>query len=317
MPEMDGMSDVLNDFKSNTLGRMSEVYQTKTENFKLSDLKDLADIEGGKIKLNKDKMLGELSDVLGYNITDKDAFFGQAGDELFELFTQLTDPDGGALLDKNGDQLSFKDGWREGTTEGLIYSLARSGVELYNEVKDSAMQDAYDATVLYSAARAGMVEAYAPIHEKIKPKEKADSMMINALKYVIGNGDYFSFREMLRILGIEHYPKIRSTYPTLPITLLAAYYLDKSVYQHEHEALCLELDGHLSTIYGTEWYLTDTAHGKAYNALIGSGLSDDAVTLLMNVDRLSVLVSLRNTFDEMMASEVFFSQFPETPEIKL
>lgn len=317
MPSMDGLDETLNGFKSQTLGQMTEAYQSKTENFSIKDARDLLDVESGKIKINKEAVLDDISDIVGYNIGNSETFKGQAGDTLFDLFVQLTDPDGGSLLDKNGDQLSFKDGWREGTTEGLIYALGMAGYELYQDVKDSAKQDAFDATMLYSAAQAGMVEAYAEIYGKIKPQSKANDMMINAIKYVISNGDYFSFREMLKILGKSQYPKIRSTYPTLPRDLLSAYYMDKKVYPHEHEALCKELDGHLSDIYGVDWYLVPTAHGDAYNVLIGSDCSTDAMMLLRNEERLRIIVVLRGTFNEGRADDTFFDHFPDTPVINI
>ncbi|BAW98405.1 phage protein [Vibrio phage pTD1] len=317
MPSMDGLDETLNGFKSQTLGQMTEAYQSKTENFSIKDARDLLDVESGKIKINKEAVLDDISDIVGYNIGNSETFKGQAGDTLFDLFVQLTDPDGGSLLDKNGDQLSFKDGWRDGTTEGLIYALGMAGYELYQDVKDSAKQDAFDATMLYSAAQAGMVEAYAEIYGKIKPQSKANDMMINAIKYVISNGDYFSFREMLKILGKAQYPKIRSTYPTLPRDLLSAYYMDKKVYPHEHEVLCKELDGHLSDIYGVDWYLVPTAHGDAYNVLIGSECSNDAMILLRNEERLRIIVMLRGTFNEGRADDTFFDHFPDTPVINI
>ncbi|AGB07126.1 hypothetical protein [Vibrio phage VP4B] len=317
LPSMETLDETLNGFKSQTLGQMTEAYQQKTEDFSWKDAKDLVDIEDGKVKLDRDAILGEISDVVGYNVGNSDMFKDQAGDTLFDLFVQLTDPDGGALLDKNGDKLSFKDGWREGTTEGLIYALGMAGYDMYQEVQDSALKDAFDATMLYSAAQAGMVEAYAGIYAKIKPQEKADNMMINAMKYVIDNGDYFSFREMLRILGKDQYPKIRSTYPNLPRDLLKNYYMDDKIYPYQHTEICNELDGHLSDIYGVDWYLMSTAHGEAYNVLIGSECSDDAILLLRNDERLRIVVALRGTFTKGMADSVFRGHFPNTPVISI
>lgn len=316
-PENSALDKTLNSFKSDTLGQISDGYQQKTENLSLDDLRDLALVEEGELKLNKDHVMSELSDVLGYSLGDTEAFKGEAGDELFKRFTQLTDPDGGALLDKNGDELSFKDGWRDGTTEGLIYSLAMRGYDLYEEVKDSALEDSFDETQLYSAAQAGMVEAYRPIFEKIKPESKARLMMIKAISYVIRNGDFNSLKEMLSILGEDTYSMIKRNYPTLPQDFLANYYLDSKVYFHEHQSVSDELVKVLTDLYGVSWYKTDTAHGEAYNVLIGTGCSEDAVKLLSLQEDLAVLVSLKSTFTEFPASEVFFEHFPDTPRIHL
>lgn len=316
-PENGALDKTLNSFKSDTLGHISDSYQQKTSNFTLDDLEQLAKVEEGSLGLNKDYVMSELSDTLGYSLGDTEAFKGEAGDELFKRFVQLTDPDGGALLDKNGNELSFKDGWRDGTTEGLIYSLAMRGYDLYEEVKDSALEDSFDATQLYSAAQSGMVEAYRPIYEKIKPESKARDMMLNAIEYVIRNGDFNSLVEMLNILGESNYPLVERNYPSLPKDFLGNYYIDKKVYLHEHQALSDKLSQTLVDIYGPSWYKVDTEHGEAYNVLIGSNCSADAVTLLSLNEDLGALVSLKHTFTEFPAAEVFFEHFPDTPRITL
>lgn len=317
LPENGALDKTLNSFKSDTLGQISDGYQQKTENFTLDDLEALIKVEDGGVTLDKDHVMDELSDVLGYTLGDSEAFKGEAGDELFKRFVQLTDPDGGALLDKNGNELSFKDGWRDGTTEGLIYSLAMRGYELYEEVKDSALEDAFDETQLYSVVQSGMVEAIQPIYTKIKPASKAQNMLINSIQYVVQNGDFDCLREILRILGSANYPLIKRNYPTLPKDFLGNYYINKKVYLHEHQALAEELHSTLSSVYGDDWYQIETSHGKAYNVLIGSNCSPDAVTLLSLIDDLGTLVALQHTFTEFPASEVFFEHFPDTPRISL
>lgn len=315
-PQNGALDKALNDYTSDTLGRMSSAYQTKTENFSLDDLRQLGEIEDGKIKFNKDYLMDQMSDVLGFTLGDSEAFKGEMGDVMFDLFVKATSPDGGALLDKNGNELTFKDGWRDGTTEGLIYSLAMAGLEIYQEIKDSAAEDSFDATSLYSAAQNGMVEAYRPIFDKIKPRAKAESMMITALRYVIHNGDMNSLREMLNILGSSHYPKIRSTYPTMPKDFLSQYYFDPKLYLHEHAALCQELKGFFEDIYGEDWYRRTTFMGKAYDVSIGFNASLDAVKLLSTDDDLAILVALKDTFSEQAAAEAFFDAFEDVPRIE-
>lgn len=316
-PENSALDEALNNFKSDTLGQMKEGYKNKTENLSGNDLKEITKAEDGKLKLDKDGVMGQLSDVLGYDIGNSEGMQGDAGDKLFDMFTAFTDPDGGALLSKNGNQLSFKDGWREGTTEGLIYSLAMAGYDIYQEVRDSALEDAFDASSLYSAAQNGMVEAYEPIFLKIQPRTKAESMMVEAIQYVIQNGDLFSLREMIRILGPTFFPQIKANYPTMCRDFLSNYYMDKKVYVHQHQELCEELDDYFTKIFGLDWYLTETRHGNAYNVSIGTTCSKDAVDLLSTVDRLAIVVALRETFEEGDAAASFFELFSETPKIEL
>lgn len=315
-PENGALDNVLNDFTSDTLGRMSDAYQSKTEEFSVDDIRDVITIEDGSIGPNKEYLMDELSDVLGFTLGDSEAFKGELGDKLFEEFTKFTSPDGGALLDFNGGELSFKDGWRDGTTEGLIYSLAMAGIEIYKEVKDSAAQDAFDATSLYGAVQAGMVEAYRPIYNKIKPNSKAVGMVIISIQYAVNNGDYVSLKELLSILGEEQFPKVKAYYPTLCRDFLKSFYIDPKVYLHQHDELCQDMRAVFASIYGDEWYKVQTWYGMAFDVTMTSECSDDAVTILSTDLELGILVALRGTFTEDSAAEVFFTQFQNTPRIE-
>lgn len=317
-PDNPALGGILNNYRSETLDGLGSAYQQKTENFSAQDVRDLSRAEDGKLKINENKVLGDLSDALGFNVTSNEAFKGDLSDELFKVFKDLTDPDGGQLLDKNGNVLSFKDGWRKGTTEGLIYSLALAGVDIYKEVKDSALIDSFDAASLYSAAQQGMVEAYRPIYDKIDGEDKKVFMMVEAIQYVLTNGDYHSLIEMTNILGVSRYPLIKARYPKLVSTFLSNFKLDKAKdFQHHHQTICDNTVGLFTQIFGEDWLKINTSFGLAVNGLIGSNISSDAVTVFKLNESMLPMITIKGIFTEQDAVDWFYQKFSETPKLSI
>lgn len=315
-PKDPTLDETLNDYQSEVLNNINRLQQDRTEELKPDDLKKFVKVEDGRaeVVVPKVDVMKDLSDVLGFNVQNNEAMQDDLGDAMFDTFKDLTYPDGGELLTKNGEELSFNRNWREGTTEGLVMALGLAGLDIYKEVRDSAIEEAFDASSLYQAVKNGMIESYRPIYEKIDGKEKKDKMIVESIQYALANGDWYSLKELTSIAGSSLYPNIKARYPTLVRTYMTNYRLNtKKDHQKDYRKIVDETIALFKAIYGEDYLKINTSFGMVYDGSIGSTASQDAITVYSLNDELGMLLTLKGVFQINKSFDVFLSHFPNTP----
>lgn len=272
------------------------------------------------VTFSTDNILQAASRQLGYPVNSEAGGMRKIAGDINKEFTRLTGLSLGGLVTTDGKTFKANKNWR-GILGGETLKMVTRMTGL-DQFVDRSVTASLHNSLFYNAAQFGMKDGYRAIWSSYPPgfgSERRDATL-EALRYMITNGDIDSINEVLKILdeddaGLGTNRKIiASKYPNFIETLFSNFRFDDGVFPEDYDALRVVLLEVLERVIGPNWWMTYTEFGMAQNLAIMNRVSKDMVTLLRGYDPIVPLLCTAGKFTEASCLVELRNQFRGAPQ---
>ena len=272
------------------------------------------------VTFDTDGILAAASRQLGFPVSSESNAMRKVANEINSEFTRITGVNLGGLVTTDGKKFAANKNWRSiigGNTLKMLTKL--TGVDQF---VDRSVTSALYNTLFNNAAQYGMRNGYRGIWNSY-PAGFGDvrrDAALEALKYMITNGDIKSIKEVLAILdeddlGIEkNHKMIRSKYPNFIEILFSNFRFNDDVFPEDYPALLADMLEVFERIIGPNWWMKYTEFGEAANLAIMTRVSKDMIKLLSGYEPIIPLLCTAGRFTESSALIELRSQFKSAPK---
>lgn len=272
------------------------------------------------VTFDTDNILAAASRQLGYPVSSESNAMRKIAGDINGEFTRLTGINLGGLVTTDGKTFNANKNWRGiigGNTLKMLTKL--TGIDQF---VDRSVTGALYNSLFNNAAQFGMRNGYRGIWNSY-PAGFGDvrrDAALEALKYMITNGDIKSIKEVLAILdeddgGLEKNRKmIRSKYPTFIEILFSNFRFNDDVFPEDYDELLAEMLEVFERIIGPNWWMKHTEFGEAANLAIMTRVSKDMIKLLSGYEPIIPLLCTAGMFTESSALIELRSQFKGAPK---
>jgi len=283
------------------------------------DFKDAAQyFSVGKngVSFNKDMLVQSIGNKIGFDISSKDALMYQLSDMANSEFNNLTGGYFGNMVDSTGGGFRITKNWRDQMGGGILSLLGRTtGL---NTLTDYTFNTSYYNSLMKMTAQYGMSDSYQSIMDKYNNPEDAEAALLNAIPQMMQNGDLVSMNKVLDLVSAKSHAMINAKYPGLANNLFQNFVLDNGTSPGQYPAIKAMFLRVVTTIFGDNWYKTNSMFGQVLNMGLISSVSEDMKQVLISDDtapELVVLMACTGMFNEQSAVDTFKNSFPDVPII--
>lgn len=267
------------------------------------------------VTFDENNILKAVSTQLGYPVTSQSGAMRQVANDISKEFNRITGLNIGKILTSDGKTFKTNKNWR-GQMGGEVFKELIKFTDLDEFIDVSVKSSVYNS-LYYNAARFGMRDSYRHIWKSYPTgfgKIRRDATL-EALQYMITNGDIDSIDEVLKILdeddgGLTTNRKIiAAKFPNFIEVLFSNFKFDDDVYPEDYPAVLEKLLSVLERIKGPNWWMTHTEFGPAYNLAIMTRTGKDMKTLLSGYDPLVPLLCTIGFYNQAPATNILKTQF--------
>lgn len=266
------------------------------------------------VSFNKDMLVQQIGDKIGFDLSSKDALMYQLSDMANSEFNDLTGGYFGNMISNDGSGFRITKNWRDQMGNGLLTLLGRTtGI---NALTDYTFNTSYYNSLMKMTAQYGMSDSYASIMAKYNNPEDAELALMNAIPQMMQNGDLVSLNKVLDLVSKKNHAVINAKFPGLASSLFQNFVLDSGTSPGDYPAIKATFLHVVTTIFGDTWYKTPTSFGWVLNMGLISSVSEDMKKVMVSDntnDELVVLMACTGMFNEQPAIEIFKNSFPDAP----
>lgn len=272
------------------------------------------------VVFDENSILAAASRSLGYPVSSTDGAMRKIAGDINAEFRRVTGLNIGGLVTSSGEGFRVTKNWRGKVGSETMKMLGKlTGIDQFI---DRSVTTAVYNSMYYQTAQFGMSNGYRSIWNGYPTGfgvARRDAT-IEAMQYMITNGDVTSINEVLKLLdeddgGLGTNRKIiMSKYPNFIENLFSNFKFDDDVFPEDYPALLATLLSVLERIVGAEWWKTYTEFGKVLNLTFMSRVSKDMVTLLSGYDPIVPLLCTAGKFQEVNCLVELRNQFKGAPQ---
>ena len=287
---------------------------------KTTDITKAIKVGRDGVTFSTDDILRAASKQLGYPVSSTSGAMRKIAGDISREFSRMTGMNLGTLITSDGKTFKTNKNWRGLIGGETMKMVTRIGG--LDKILDRSVTGALYNSMYYNAAQFGMKDGYRGIWNSY-PNGFGDvrrDATLEALRYMITNGDIDSVSEVLKILdeddkGLGTNRKIiMSKYPNFVENLFSNFRFDDGVFPEDYPALLAVLLDVLEKIVGDDWWMTYTEFGYAQNLAIINRVSKDAITLLSGYEPIIPLLCTAGKFQEASALVQLRAQFRGAPQ---
>lgn len=277
-----------------------------------SDLTKMVKIGPDGVTFSPDDLVRDVGNKIGLDIGgDGNGFMRQIAGGINNQFNSITSGYFGDLVSTDGKTFKISKNWRGQGGAAMLDMLRRYGG--IDDLIDVSVTNSFYNTLLYNSAQFGMSDSYASIIAKYQFKKDAQAALLEAIQYMLANGDVDSLQKVLEIMDKDGVMSVNAKYPEFVENLLSKFTFAANTYPEEYPAIREKLINVLNKFAGPSWYLRVTQFGSAYNLALTSQISADVVTLFMEDSEYAPLLYTSGMFQDDNAITVLKNQFPSAP----
>ncbi|EJI5696452.1 hypothetical protein NFI00_000155 [Salmonella enterica] len=277
-----------------------------------SDLTKMVRVGPDGVTFSPDDLVRDVGNKIGLDLSGGgNGFMNQIASGINSQFNSITSGYFGDLVTTDGKSFKISKNWRGQAGSAMLDMLRRYGG--IDDLIDVSVTNSFYNTLLYNSAQFGMSDSYASIIAKYQIKKDAQAAMLEAIQYMLANGDVDSLQKMLELMDKEGVMSVNARYPEFVENLLSKFTFAANTYPEEYPAIREKLLNVLTSFAGPNWHLRSTQFGSAYNLALTSQISADVTTLLMEDPTYSPLLFTSGMFQDTNAIEVLKNQFPGAP----
>lgn len=267
------------------------------------------------VTFDENNILRAVSTKMGYPVSSESGAMRQVASDISKEFNRVTGLNIGRILTSDGKNFKVSKNWK-GQMGGEVFKQLTKFTGM-DDFIDVSVRSAVYNSLYYNASRFGMKDSYRRIYNTYPlgfEKIRRDATL-EALQYMITNGDIDSIDEVLKILdeddgGLTANRKIISSkFPNFIEILFSNFRFDDDVFPEDYPALLAKLLSVLERIRGHEWWLTYTEFGMAHNMAIMTRVGKDMRTLLSTYEPLIPLLCTIGNFSEEKATVILKRDF--------
>lgn len=258
----------------------------------------------------------QVGDKIGLDLSTPTSLVYQMTRMANTEFQDVTNGVFGNLVDTDGKNIRITKSWKDQLGSGLLSSIAKATGS--SRAMDLSIDLAYRNSLLKMSAMYGMSDSYEKQLNAYLSKEAGKLALINAVQYMINNGDIISIDAVLNLIDKEQYGWINAKYPDMIPTIFANFQIDSNMVVADYPALKAKLMRVLNSVIDDTWYYRETQFGKAINLAIVNQISDDMKKILMSdptYPEVTLMIACAGVFSDEPAFEVFKRHFPRVPII--
>ena len=304
------LSSNLNAYKSSAIDGINVGLKNLTGGvFNLGDLASIVTYQDG-FKLDPDALLRLGGKGLGFNLSSisglKDELSSTFMNELSSMTGGLSD----GLIYFDGTKLRISDDWKYDMGMSIIDFIGKDNDEFGSIVNVAAMNSILN-TMLNQTVRYGILDGYNTFGDQYIYQSDYHDALISAVSIAVANGDAESVKKILEIIQTEGANKVHAKYPDLIEQMLGNFRFQDSEDSSDYPRIRSSILEVCTKLKGPNWYKTYTQLGFVVNVALVNQISDDAKTVLMEVDELVPLLCSAGIFGDMSAVEIFQQDFPK------
>jgi len=303
-------------YKSSVVEKLNSIVNSLTGG--LIDTKDLSryiKIGANGVSLDKAGITAALGAKIGFDLSSNAALMNQITNTMNQEFGDLTGGYFGNMVTSDNGSFRITKNWRDQFGNGFLNALQRT-TGISTSLFDNTIATAYNNSMLYTAADYGMSDSYAQIVNAYTDKEDAKTALINAVSYMLRNGDLVSIAKVLELIDPYQYAVLNAKYPQLISQIFGNFTLDPNTTIDQYPAIKQQLMDVCGKVVGTTWYLRNNAFGQTYDmGMLGSISTDIKKVMLCNetYPELIPLICTSGMFASMNAISAFQQNFPNVP----
>lgn len=309
-----GMISKVNAYKSEVVNKLEGVVGSLSGGrLNAKELTSTLKLGKNGLYLDKNQLTSKIMDAYGVRVPNLEGFAREISSGINSEFNRLTGLNGN-LLTTDGIKIRMVGDWRDKLGDmALKEVIDLTGMDGY---LDASITGAFNNTVFRNAVRYGMNTQYGDIYKAYPPGMEGirRDIVLELIDDVLRTGDLISLKSLVDLLEREGKNVIFSRYPDFVERLFKGFRFDPDLHIEDRPMLLELLKELLNNLVGKDWYLINTAHGKAYNLILVSDVSSDMRELLITWDEVAPLVCCSGKFKEQPAVEIMFSQFKHTPK---
>lgn len=267
------------------------------------------------VSFDKQGMVGAIGNKIGYDLSSQTAFMSQLTNMANSEFNELSGGYFGNMVTTDGNGFRITKNWRDQLGNGLLSALSRT-TGISSSLIDYTVTTSYNNSLLNISAQYGMSDSYSTIMDNYTDKVDAKTALINAVQYMIANGDVVSIAKVLTLIDATQYAIVNAQYPNLVSTIMANFALDNGVTSDGYPGIKASVMTIFNDIAGANWYLTSTAFGQAYDLGAVTTVSSDMKKVLLSDDTYPELIPViccEGIFTNVNAITKFQQDFPSVP----
>lgn len=267
------------------------------------------------VTFDENNILRAVSTQMGYPVTSESGAMRQVAGDISKEFNRITGLNIGRILTSDGKTFKVNKNWRGQMGSEVFRQLTKfAGID---DFMDVSVKSSVHNSLYYNASRFGMKDSYRRIYNSYPLGFEAirRDATLEALQYMITNGDIDSIDEVLKILdeddgGLQANRKIiAAKFPNFIQILFSNFRFDDDVFPEDYPALLQRLLSVLERIKGDNWWLTYTEFGMAQNLAIMTRVSKDMRILLSGYEPLVPLLCTVGQFSEEKATSILKRDF--------
>lgn len=316
-----GVQGTITEYRDNVVDVLDGIVGALTGGLlQTKDLTKAVKVGRDGVTFSTDNILQAASRQLGYPVSSESGAMRKIAGDISKEFSRITGLNLGQLVTTDGKTFKTNKNWR-GIVGGETMRMINRMTGLDKFVDRSVTSALYNS-MYYNAAQFGMKDGYRAIWSSYPPgfdSVRRDATL-EALRYMITNGDIESINEVLKLLdesdaGLGTNRKIiASKYPNFIENLFSNFRFDDDTFPEDYPTLLAMLLEVLERIIGPNWWLTYTEFGYAQNLAIMNRVSKDMVTLLSGFDPIVPLLCTAGKFAEGSALFELRAQFRGAPQ---
>jgi len=303
-------------YKSSVVEKLNSIVKSLTGG--LIDTKDLARYyKVGKDGLSVDVngLKSALGSKIGIDLTSNAALMNQLTNGVNQQFGELTGGYFGNMVTAEGGSFRITKNWRDQFGNGFLNALQRT-TGISTSLFDNTIATAYNNSMLYMSAEYGMSDSYAGLVDAYVYKEDAKTALINAVSYMLRNGDLVSITKVLELIDPYQYAVLNAKYPQLINQIFGNFTLDPNTTVDQYPAIKQQLMDVCGKVVGATWYLRNNAFGQTYDmGMLGTISTDIKKVMLCNetYPELIPLICTSGMFTSTNAISAFQQSFSNVP----
>lgn len=310
------ISNTITSYKSDVIQNLNSIIGSLTGGLvNVDDITKYVKVGPNGVSFDKQGLAANLGSKIGIDLTTNNSLMYQLTNSINQQFNDLTGGYFGNMVQSDGSSFRVTQNWRDKLGNGLLDALQRTtGVQ--RGLFDYTITTAYNNSLLNLSAQYGMSDSYAGIMTAYTDQQDAKTALIDAVSFMLRNGDLISINEVLTLIDPYQYGVLNAKYPQLISQIFANYAVDPNTDPATYPTIKANLLNVCSKVVGPTWYLRTNEFGTTFDLSTLATISDDIKKVLLSDNTYPELIPLicaTGMFTSMSAITVFTQQFPNVP----
>ena len=304
------LSSNLNAYKSSAIEGIDVGLKNITGGlFNINNIGSVLTYQDG-FKVNTDELLRIGSKGLGFNVYSMQNLKDQIANGFLDELSSMSGGLSTGLFYMDGTKLRINDDWKFQMGTSIIDFIAKDN-DGFGSIVNVAGMNSILNTMLKETVRYGILDGYNTFGDQYIFQSDYHDALISSVSIAMANGDPASIEKILEIINKEGANKVHAKYPDLIEMMLSNFRLQDTENSADYPRIRTTILNVCTKLKGAGWYKTPTFFGECTNMALVNSISDDAKTVLMEVDELVPLLCGAGIFADMSAVETFQQDFPK------